>query len=92
MSEENNENKHVPVQPANSYRVVLDVRIGRPRIDATLLTALRAQNDNLDLREISRSALKDLFGSSRIFIKGQRAKSSSTLATGLTYVDIIGFQ
>jgi hypothetical protein len=60
-------------------------------MDNVLLAALRAQNENTKLKEISRSALKELFNQKKILIKGQRAKSSSALAKGVTYVDILGF-
>ena len=59
------------------------------RIDKILLQALRDQNDNLALKEISRGALKDLFSNGKILIKGQRARSSSALAKGTTYIDIL---
>jgi hypothetical protein len=80
-----------PPQPANSFRIALNLEHPESRMDNVLLDALRNQDENQALKTISRSALKELFGASRIFIKGQRAKSSSALAKGMTYVDILGF-
>jgi 23S rRNA-/tRNA-specific pseudouridylate synthase len=58
-------------------------------MDNVLLNALREQNENPTLKTISRTALKELFNEKKIFIKGQRAKSNSSLAKGTTYVDIL---
>lgn len=80
-----------PVRPPNSFRIALTLEWPEPRIDNVLLTALREQNDNMTLKNISRGALKQLFNDKKIEIKGQRAKSNSSLAKGTTYVDIIGF-
>jgi hypothetical protein len=82
---------HIPEQPKNTYRITLDLAYGESRMDNILLNALRDQNENEALKMISRSQLKDLFAKKKILIKGQRAKSSSALAKGITYVDIIGF-
>ncbi len=81
----------VPEQPPKSFRIVLELNTRVSRMDNTLLTALKSQNDNLDLRNISRQGLKSLFTEGRVQIKGQRARPSSALAKGLTYVDILGF-
>ena len=81
----------IPEQPANSFRITLNLVSAESRMDNVLLEALRTQDENEKLKHISRTALKDLFNESKIFIKGQRAKSSSALAKGITYVDIIGF-
>lgn len=83
---------NIPEQPANSFRVILNLDYPESRMDNILLNALREQNENLTLKNISRSALKDLFNNKKILIKGQRAKSNSALAKGLTYVDILGFK
>lgn len=80
-----------PEQPANSFRIALNLEYPESRMDNVLLNALREQNENEQLKNISRSALKDLFNKKQILIKGQRAKSSSALAKGTTYVDILGF-
>ena len=81
----------IPEQPANSYRITLNLAWPEHRMDNVLLNALREQNENMTLRNISRGALKNLFNEKKIQIKGQRAKSNSSLAKGLTYVDILGF-
>lgn len=82
---------NVPEQPKNSFRIALVLDYPESRMDNVLLNALREQNDNEKLKNISRAALKDLFNNKKIFIKGQRAKSNSSLAKGTTYVDILGF-
>lgn len=81
----------IPEQPANSYRIKLELEWPESRMDNVLLNALREQNDNMTLKHISRGALKELFTNKKILIKGQRAKSNSSLAKGVTYVDILGF-
>lgn len=81
----------VPPRPAKSHRVVLNLGYRATRMDNVLLEALHAQNENPTLKIISRGALKDLFTNSRIEIKGQRAKSNSAIAKGITYVDILGY-
>lgn len=81
----------IPEKPKKSFRVILNVGTRKPRLDAPLHEALKAQNENITLKNISRGELKELFNQSRIQIKGQRAKSSSALAAGTTYVDILGF-
>jgi hypothetical protein len=80
-----------PEQPANSYRIALNLDFPETRMDNVLLSALRGQTENEKLKVISRAALKELFNKKQIIIKGQRAKSSSALAKGTTYVDILGF-
>ncbi|MBL7666337.1 MAG: hypothetical protein JNM93_14475 [Bacteriovoracaceae bacterium] len=79
----------IPPQPANSFRVVIELEYPETRMDNKLLEALRAQNENEKLKNISRAALKTMFNEKKIFIKGQRAKSSSALSKGITYVDIL---
>lgn len=80
-----------PPRPPKSFRVVLNLNYRESRMDNVLLAALHAQSENASLKIISRGALKDLFTKSKIEIKGQRAKSSSALAKGITYVDILGY-
>ncbi len=80
-----------PAQPANSFRIAINLDHAEPRIDNVLLNALRDQNENDTLKAMSRTLLKNLFAEKRILIKGQRAKSSSSLAKGTTYVDILGY-
>ena len=82
---------YIPEQPKNSYSIVLTMNRSGERIDAVLLRALREQNDNINLKHISRVPFKELFTEGKILIKGQRAKTSSTLAHGTTYVDILGY-
>jgi hypothetical protein len=81
----------VPPLMKNAYRITLNLIQAEARMDNVLLNALREQTENETLKHISRGALKTLFNESKIFIKGQRAKSSSALAKGITYVDIIGY-
>ena len=83
--------EHVPVQPPNSFRIVLTMNRSGERLDSVLLRALREQKENINLKNISRVPFKELFTSGKILIKGQRAKTSSTLAHGTTYVDILGY-
>lgn len=80
-----------PQKPANSFRVTLNIDYPEDRMDNILLKALREQDENQELKEISRGALKELFNEKKIMIKGQRAKSNSSLAKGVTYVDILGY-
>ncbi len=81
----------IPEQPANSFRITLELNSRVARMDTTLLNALKAQKENLNLRIITRQGLKNLFLEGRIQIKGQRARPSSGLAVGTTYVDILGY-
>ena len=83
---------NIPPQPPDSFRVVLETYSAQKRLDVVLLEALRAQNENLNLREISRTQFKDLFNNGKIQIKGQNARPSSGVAKGTTYVDILGFK
>jgi hypothetical protein len=76
-------------QPENSLRLVLNLSTPRPRIDQVLIEELRKQNENLDLKIISRMKLKELFKKKKVQIKGQSAVPSSSLAQGTTYVDIL---
>lgn len=82
---------HIPPQANNSFRIVLELNRAEKRLDSVLLQALRDQNENINLKNISRVAFKELFKSSKVLIKGQNAKTSSALAKGTTYVDILGF-
>mgnify|MGYP006864796693 CR=1 FL=1 len=82
---------NVPAQPENSLRIELVLNHRMPRMDTILLEAIRLQERNLTLKRISRTAFKALFNEKKILIKGQAAKPSSALATGTTYVDILGY-
>jgi hypothetical protein len=81
---------HTPPQPTNSFRVTLELST-RQRIDTALLAELKRQDQNTALKNISRTAYKKLFKEKRILLKGQSAVPSSLLATGVTFVDILGF-
>ena len=83
---------NIPPQPENSFRIELVMNNRQPRIDTILLEAIRAQERNLELKRISRTAYKALFGEKHILIKGQAAKPSSAVAAGTTYVDILGYE
>ncbi len=82
---------HIPPQAKSSFRIVLELNRAEKRLDGVLLQALRDQNENINLKNISRVAFKELFKNSKVLIKGQNAKTSSALAKGTTYVDILGF-
>ena len=81
--------EHIPPQQPHSYRIVLELFRPAKRLDGVLLTALKNQNDNLTLREITRTQFKELFDTGKIQIKGQKARPSSAVAKGITYVDIL---
>jgi hypothetical protein len=83
--------ENIPEKPENSFRVTLKLEYPESRMDNVLLNALREQDENQTLKNISRGALKELFNQKKIMIKGQRAKSNSSLAKGITYVDILGY-
>lgn len=82
----------IPPQPQNSFRVTLTLTSKMPRLDSILMEALRAQNKNLDLRNLSRAAFKELFKNKRILIKDQPARPASAISAGTTYVDILGYE
>lgn len=82
---------NIPPQPENSFRIALTLEYPESRMDNVLLDALREQDENPKLKMISRGGLKELFNQKKIMIKGQRAKSNSALAKGVTYVDILGY-
>lgn len=60
-------------------------------MDNVLLSALKAQKENINLAILTRNSFKQLFLDGRILIKGQRARASSSVNKGITYVDILGF-
>jgi len=82
---------NIPPKPSNAFRIEIVLEYPEERMDGILLNALRSQNENEKLKNISRTALKNLFNEKKIMIKGQRAKANSSLAKGTTFVDIIGF-
>jgi hypothetical protein len=84
-------NDRIPLQPPQSFRVIIEVHTRLSRMDNKLLMVLKEQTENPTLQAISRNALKQLFLDGRVQIKGQRAKPSSAIAKGITYVDILGY-
>jgi hypothetical protein len=80
---------NIPSQPVNSIRITLVLNEAENRLDSVLLQAIR-DHDNKKLKEISRVKFKKLFADGKILIKSQRARASSGLAKGTTYVDILG--
>ncbi|KYG67862.1 hypothetical protein [Bdellovibrio bacteriovorus] len=82
----------IPPKPPKSFRIVLELNRSEKRLDAVLLAAIKAQSEDLNLREITRTQYKELFKDGKILIKGQRATPSSSVAKGVTYVDILGFK
>ena len=70
----------IPPQPAKSFRIVLELNRSEKRLDTVLLAAIKAQNEDLNLREITRTKYKELFNSGKILIKGQKATPSSSVA------------
>ncbi len=81
-----------PEKLRNSFRLTLELTSPHRRIDQVIIEELRSQNRNFALRNLSRTEFKDLFKKKRIRIKGQSAVPSSSLARGVTYVDILGFE
>lgn len=79
----------IPTEVPGAFRIALNLAYPESRMDNVLLNALREQDENLTMKHISRGALKNLFDDKKIQIKGQRAKSNSSLAKGITYVDIL---
>jgi hypothetical protein len=82
-------NEMIPVKPDNSFRVTISLDWGAARLDGILLNELKRQNENTKLKNISRAALKTMFSEKKISIKGQNARPASSLAKGITYVDIL---
>jgi 23S rRNA-/tRNA-specific pseudouridylate synthase len=76
-------------QPKNSIRITITLSTPRSRIDQVLIEELRKQTANPELKNISRTAFKELFKNKKVRIKGQSAVPSSSLAKGTTYVDIL---
>jgi hypothetical protein len=79
----------IPEQPENSFRVTLELEASEPRLDIVLHDALKKQTENENLSQISKKALKDLFISKKVLIKGQSAKAKSNINVGTTYIDIL---
>ncbi len=81
----------IPPQPEKSFRITIDLDRAQSRLDSCLLAAMKSQTQQTALQQMSRSKFKQLFNNGHILIKGQRAKPTSSLAKGTTYVDILGF-
>ena len=84
MSEEQN----LPPPIPGAFRIKLVMNSRQPRLDIHLLEALRASEHGA-LKRVSRSQFKRLFDDKKILIKGQPARPSSSLAAGITWVDIL---
>ena len=82
---------NIPVQPPNSIRIAIELNKAESRLDAVLLRAIK-EHKNLNLREISRTTYKNMFANGQIQIKGQKARPSSCLDKGITYIDILGIK
>ncbi len=78
-----------PAKPENSFRVTLELAQRTERLDSVLLDALQAQDEDLELKEISKGQFKKLFTDKKVLIKGQIAKAKSPVNNGITYVDIL---
>ena len=78
-------------KPLGAYRITLNLKTSKPRLDQVLIEELRKQSESLALKNISRTEFKALFKKKKIRIKGQNALPSSALAQGTTIVDILGF-
>ncbi len=83
---------NIPELRENAVRVTIELNWPEKRLDNVLLDKIRTQGENLSLKTISRSTLKQLFANGKIQIKGQNARPSSSLAKGITYVDILDYK
>ena len=81
----------IPAQPQNSARVTIELTWPESRLDKILHEKMRTQDENPALKSISRGGLKKLFSEGKVQIKGQKARPSSSLAKGITYIDILGY-
>ena len=79
---------NIPVLPKNAVRVTIELNWPESRLDNVLLEKIRT-DDNLNVKGISRGALKKMFSDGKVQIKGQNAKPSSALAKGTTYIDLL---
>jgi hypothetical protein len=79
----------IPPKPPRSFRITIQLNSRAPRLDNVLLNALKEQKEDLNLRNITRLRLKNLFTAGKIQIKGQNARPSSALAKGTTYIDVL---
>jgi hypothetical protein len=83
--------EYIPPRPPKSFRIKLEVHMSGFRLDNVLLKSLREQKQNLNLQNVTRTTYKELFSTGKILIKGQRARPSSNVCKGITYVDILGY-
>ncbi|OUR95645.1 hypothetical protein A9Q84_14170 [Halobacteriovorax marinus] len=78
-----------PEIPANSFRVTLELEDSAERLDVVLFSALTEQDQNQELKNISKGQFKKLFTDKKVLIKGQNAKAKSPVNHGTTFVDIL---
>jgi hypothetical protein len=83
------DDKNLPPPVPGAFRVKLVMNARQPRLDVHLIEALRGQEENPELKRISRTQFKRLFDEKKILIKNQPAKPSSSLNAGTTWVDIL---
>jgi len=79
----------IPQRPENSFRVTLELKNSEPRLDSILMSYLQQQDENEELKNMTKSHLKRLFAEKKIMIKGQNSKASSPINAGTTYIDIL---
>lgn len=79
----------IPEQPENSFRITLDLKTPEDRLDIVLISAIKQQDENETLKNISKAHLKRLFSEKKVLIKGQSAKAKSSVNSGITYIDIL---
>ncbi len=73
----------------NAFRVTLELEAQAERLDTVLFEALKDQDENQELKDISRGQFKKLFTNKKVLIKGQNAKAKSPVNDGTTFVDIL---
>ncbi len=78
-----------PEKPENSFRITLELEDSGQKLDTVLFEALKAQDENLELKEISKGQFKKLFTEKKVLIKNQNAKLKSSINSGTTFVDIL---
>ena len=78
-----------PATLDNSFRVTLELEEREPRLDNILFNALKTQDENEELKNLSKIKFKQLFVDKKILIKGQSAKPKSQINSGTTCVDIL---
>ena len=78
-----------PAELENSFRVTLELEERAERLDVVLFEALKNQDQNEELKIISKGQFKKLFVDKKVLIKGQNAKAKSSVSNGTTFVDIL---